>query len=131
MGWTMKTMKRLETESPMIIPTPMASSALMIRLRSSTRCSKNDIAALGSSSGRGREAVSGDAAVAIDISLRFVFGLRSGFCGPFGRFRAVGRLVFGEIHAHQVRIVHRIAGLGVGASRVRILDWIRLAFRRR
>src|SRR5579862_1752284 len=102
----MKMMKRFETDSPMTIPTPIDSSALMIRLRSSTRCSKNDIAALGSSSGRGREAVSGDAAVAIDHSLRFVFGLSSGFCGLFGRFQTVGRLVFGEIHAHQVGIVH-------------------------
>ena len=42
---TMKPMKRLETSRPTMIPAPTPISAATIRLRSSTRWSKNDIAA--------------------------------------------------------------------------------------
>src|ERR1700728_3896528 len=100
-------MMRLEIARPMTMPMPTAASALMIRLRSSTRWSKNDIAAPASSSARGRGAVSGVAAVAIGYSFGFVRGF-----GGLVPVRGLG-FVLGEIHAHQVGVVHGIARLSV------------------
>src|SRR5579864_1328814 len=100
----MKIIMRLATAKPITIPMPTAASALMIRLRNSTRWSKNDIAAPESSSARGRRVGSGVAALAI----AHLFGIQFGF----GRRRLDRRIVLREVHLRDVGIVNRVRLFG-------------------
>src|ERR1700735_130564 len=64
----MKLMTCFETARPATIPIPIAASALTMRLRSSTRWSKNDIAPPGSSLAGGRNTRSSGLAPGEDVA---------------------------------------------------------------
>src|SRR6185437_5658778 len=100
MGWLIKLINRLATVRPITIPTPTAISALMMRLRNSTKWSKKDIAAPDSSSACWRGVSSGGADAAIFYSFRIFLGL-----GGLRFFRRAARINLG---AREVGIVPRI-----------------------
>src|SRR5690348_2748209 len=94
MGWLIKLINRLATVRPITIPIPTAISALMMRLRNSTKWSKNDIAAPESSSACWRGVRSGVAGAAIFYSFRIFLGVGG---WRFFRWASRGKLCAGEI----------------------------------
>src|SRR5579859_2083681 len=114
-------MKCLATNKPSTIPTPTAASALIRRLRNSTRWSKKDIAAPASSSACCRGVSSGGADAAIFYSFGIFLGL--------GGLRFVGPAAGIKLGAGEVGIVPGIfpAQIWVGD----VLGWKHISARAR